>query len=126
MLPTTHEWVAKAEADFGTAQRELAVTQHSNYDAVCFHSQQCAEKYLKAVLQESNIPFPRTHDLADPLSLMLPIEPTWTSLESDLNVFTAFAVEYRYPGESSDQTEAQEAFQKCETVRSMIRNHLGL
>lgn len=41
------EWVAKAEGDFATAWRELAATESPNYDAVCFHAQQCAEKYFK-------------------------------------------------------------------------------
>ena len=126
MLQITAEWVEKAEADFATAQRELAVTQRANYDAVCFHAQQCIEKYLKAFLQESNISFPRTHDLADLLRLALSIEPTWNSLEADLNVLTAFAVEYRYPGESSDQQEAREAYEKCENIRALIRHHLSL
>jgi len=123
MLQITAEWVEKAEADFATAQRELAVTQRANYDAVCFHAQQCIEKYLKAFLQESNVSFPRTHDLADLLGLALPIEPTWKSLEADLNVLTAFAVEYRYPGESSD---LQEAHEKCENIRALIRRRLSL
>ena len=76
MLQITAEWVEKAEADFATAQREIAVTQRANYDAVCFHAQQCIEKYLKAFLRESNVSFPRTHDLADLLGLALPIGPT--------------------------------------------------
>ena len=44
----TEEWVNKAEGDFATAQREIQVENMPNYDAVCFHSQQCLEKYLKA------------------------------------------------------------------------------
>ncbi len=32
-------------------------------DAVCFHSQQCAEKYLKAFLQENEIRFRPAHPL---------------------------------------------------------------
>jgi HEPN domain-containing protein len=51
MKPITQEWVNKAEGDFATAQRELQVQQSPNYNAVCFHSQECAEKYLKACLQ---------------------------------------------------------------------------
>ena len=93
----TGEWIAKAEGDFATAQRELSATDHPNYDAVCFHAQQCVEKVLKAFLQEANISFPRTHDLADLPSLALSIEPTWTSITADLNTLSAFAVEYRYP-----------------------------
>jgi HEPN domain-containing protein len=36
--------------------------KHSR-DLVCFHLQQCIEKYLKARLNEAGIPFPKTHDL---------------------------------------------------------------
>ncbi len=49
----TREWIDKAEGDFATASREIRVRKSPNYDAVCFHAQQCAEKYLKALLQES-------------------------------------------------------------------------
>lgn len=126
MNQITSEWVAKAEGDFVTAQRELVAPDRPNYDAVCFHAQQCAEKYLKAFLQEANIAFPKTHDLADLLSLALSIQPTWTSMTADLNTLSAFAVEYRYPGDSADLSEAREAFQKCEDVRGIIRQTLHL
>src|SRR5437867_2053447 len=77
MQPLTTEWVAKAEGDFVTAARDLRARKAPNYDAACFHAQQCAEKYLKARLQEANTPFPRTHDLEVLLDLLLPIEPGW-------------------------------------------------
>ncbi|MFY9619003.1 MAG: HEPN domain-containing protein [Pyrinomonadaceae bacterium] len=126
MKPITNEWVVKAEADFAPARRELAVTENPNYDAVCFHAQQCAEKYLKAFLQESDVPFPKIHDLADLLKLALSVEPTWTSLLPDLNALSAFAVEYRYPGDAADDQEAKEAFEKCESVRQTFRKALKL
>ena len=48
MNPLTHEWIEKAEGDFTTAGRELRARKNPNYEAACFHAQQCAEKYLKA------------------------------------------------------------------------------
>jgi HEPN domain-containing protein len=63
MKPLTAEWVAKAEGDFATACREAAVADGPNWDAVCFHAEQCAEKYLKARLVEAGVSFPKTHDL---------------------------------------------------------------
>ena len=63
MKPETAEWVAKAEADLATARRESCVVDSPNFDAVCFHSQQCAEKYLKAILVEYGVKVPRIHDL---------------------------------------------------------------
>ena len=46
------EWVDKAEGDFTTASREWRARKCRNHDAVCFHAQQCIEKYLKALLQK--------------------------------------------------------------------------
>jgi len=67
MNPLTREWVSKAEGDFATAERELRARKQPNLDAACFHAQQCAEKYLKAFLQEKGIPFGKTHNLAEPV-----------------------------------------------------------
>ncbi len=63
MQPATTEWVAKAEGDYTTALRECRARTCPNYDAACFHAQQCAEKYLKALLQEDSMAFEKTHDL---------------------------------------------------------------
>ena len=54
------EWIRKAEADAGTARREAAVKENPNWDAVCFHAQQAVEKYIKALLQQSEITFTET------------------------------------------------------------------
>ena len=62
MKPLTREWIEKAEGDFATVRREVQARKDPNYDAACFHAQQCIEKYLKARLQEAEVPFGRTHD----------------------------------------------------------------
>ncbi len=126
MKPITQEWVNKAEGDFATAQRELQVQQMPNYDAVCFHSQQCAEKYLKACLQEENITFKRTHDLSTLLDLLLPVKPNWETLRPALDALTTYAVEFRYPGMSTNQAIATQAFQDCVAIRQIIRQHFSL
>jgi HEPN domain-containing protein len=122
----TQEWVNKAEGDFATAQRELQVQQMPNYDAVCFHAQQCIEKYLKACLQEENIAFTKTHDLSALLDLFLPIQPGWASFRPTLDALTTYAVEFRYPGVSANQAIANQAFQDCAAIRQAIRQHLSL
>ncbi len=125
MNPLIREWVAKAEGDFATMMRESQVIDTPNYDAICFHAQQCAEKYLKARLQESNIPFGKTHDLVLLLNDVLPIEPDWGFLRSSLQALTDFAVSYRYPGISADETLAREAVDSCVMARDAIRQSLG-
>ena len=77
MKPLSGEWVAKAEGDFASAQRELKARKSPNFDAACFHAQQCAEKYLKARLQEAGSPFGRSHHLTVLLDMALHLEPMW-------------------------------------------------
>ena len=126
MNPITIEWVHKAEGDFATAKRELQALSDPNHDAVCFHAQQCIEKYLKACLQETGIPFGKTHDLSSLLDLILPTLAHLETLRADLHALTVFAVTYRYPGDSADESEAREAVVSCEKVRETLRSSLGL
>lgn len=126
MQPLTAEWVEKAEADYATAGRELRVRRLANYDAVCFHAQQCAEKYLKARLQNEAVAFPRTHDLVVLLNLMPRPEQEFVALIPDLRLLSAFGVAFRYPGASADRTLARDAFDRCSTVRRVVRASLNL
>jgi hypothetical protein len=76
MKPLTREWIEKSEGDFATASRELKARKSPNYDAACFHAQQCVEKYFKALLQEFAIPFGKTHHLISLLELSIGVEPS--------------------------------------------------
>jgi HEPN domain-containing protein len=126
MQPITIEWVYKAEGDFATAEREIQVKDNPNYDGICFHCQQCAEKYLKARWQEANIPFSKIHDLSALLDLTLAVEPNWNILRGDLQLLSAFAVTYRYPGDTADKDDAQECVMRCRHFRQLARQSLGL
>jgi len=126
MRPLSAEWAQKAEGDFATAQRELRARKLPNFDAACFHAQQCAEKYLKALLPEAGIPLTRTHSLPALLDALLPAEPLWEPFRRDLASLSAYAVEFRYPGESADREQAKEALQLCRGFRQLARVALGL
>src|SRR5437016_333842 len=126
MKPTTREWISKAEGDWNAANLLFRARKSPNYDAACFHAQQCAEKYLKARLQEASIAVTRTHDLGLLLGHVLTIEPLWTFLAPDANALTDYAVKFRYPGEAADRDEAKAAYRKCRTIRSEVRSSLGL
>jgi len=121
----TAEWVLKAEGDFATPGRELRARKSPNYDAVCFHSQQCAEKYLKAVLQENNLPIPKIHFLLELLAMILKFDTSYKFLKAYLEVLENYSVRYRYPGISSDLQEARAAFTAAKTVRIFTRQKLG-
>ena len=126
MKPMTAEWVTKAEADFATMQRECQATENPNYDGVCFHAQQCAEKYLKARLCETEVSFSKIHDLVALLEQVIEAEPTWEAFREDLAYLSGFAVTFRYPGESADRESALDAQRHCRRFRNAARDALGL
>jgi HEPN domain-containing protein len=121
MRALTREWIEKAEGDFRTANREMRAQRAPNYDAVCFHSQQCIEKYLKALLQEHGQHIPKIHDLNQLLERCLPYAGT-LELHRDLfNDLSRFAVAFRYPGETAAKEDAQAALRDARTLRSLLR-----
>ena len=126
MLPITSEWVGKAEGDWTSAHLLYRARKYPNYDGSCFHAQQCAEKYLKARLEEAGVDFPRTHNLVHLLSLALTPEPSWTMLDLDVQNLTIHAVAIRYPGPSASRSDARDAIANCRSVRSAVRMALGL
>jgi HEPN domain-containing protein len=126
MKPITNEWIDKAEDDWIVAQQSYRARKRPVYDAVCFHTQQCAEKYLKARLEEASITFPKTHELARLLSLVLPFEPGWIVLQPHLDALSDYAVELRYPGKSATKSDAKQAIKDCRAVRSVVRTTFGL
>lgn len=125
MNPITLEWVAKAEGDY-TVAKENQQGQNPVYHVICFLAQQCAEKYLKAWLQENNIPIQRTHNLEDLLNLILPTIPAWHAWKSDLSKLSKPAVETRYLGKSPTAADAEHAMHICEKVRQAVRAQLKL
>ena len=126
MPPEIKEWIDKAEADWATAQREFRVRRRTNFDAVCFHSQQSVEKYLKTRLVAADIAFPKTHDLVALLGLVLKAEPLWQPWKEPLAKLTHYAVTVRYPGESAERADAAEALRLAKLIRAEIRVSLGL
>jgi HEPN domain-containing protein len=97
MKKATREWVRKAEADYRLAQKAHDSAERF-HDQVCFHCQQAAEKYLKALMEELGQAVPRIHDLEDLLASVLPYHTELRSLRRGLAFLTTFAVAARYPG----------------------------
>jgi HEPN domain-containing protein len=126
MNDIVREWVEKAEGDFQTAEREMRARKAPNYDAVCFHAQQCAEKYLKAFLIHRQIPFRPIHDLEVLLELITPISADFEFIRDLLLLLNDYAVDIRYPSEFATKDEARAAVKAMRTVRAFMRQKLGL
>lgn len=125
MQRLTARWVRKAEADWGGAQ-VLAQAVPKHHDLICFHWQQMAEKYLKALLQELGQPVPKTHNLLVLLQLLIPHDPTLPRLRVRVISLSRFAVDFRYPGMSANNRQSTAAIRSAEHVRRTLRQRLNL
>ncbi len=107
MSPATNEWVGKAETDYAVISALLqASAVASLWEPICFHSQQCVEKYFKARLVEAGVAFPKTHDFAYLLPAVLAVEPGWSRYGNRVLTLNTWAVAVRYPGPAANRMEA--------------------
>ena len=119
------EWVAYAEEDLilakGALRRSKPLTTGS-----CFHSQQCAEKYFKAILVSQNVEFPKTHDLLILNTLCTDTGILTGFTKEDLGRLSGYAVHTRYPGNQPTVDAARDALQIALNIRRFARTFLGL
>jgi HEPN domain-containing protein len=120
------QWIDKAEHDYSAALYLLESSETDvPYDVVCFHAQQCAEKYLKATGVHERMSVPRTHDLMELLSLLPSgIRPTMPAEElAELN---PYGIDIRYPGffESVTRDDATRALSIANRIRVPCRTFL--
>jgi len=125
VIAVIREWLAKAENDLTTAAHTLTLGKDCPTDTVCFHAQQCVEKYIKALLIFRGTPFPRTHDIHDLRALLPPkLRP---KLEAKVQQrLTEYAVVLRYPAAGQDVplAEARKAVAVARRVRKEVRSRL--
>lgn len=115
------EWIRKADKDLAVAER-LSLDEVPFCDAITFHCQQAAEKYLKGLLVFYDIEFPKTHDLELLLNLVATRNSDLADGLRDVIVLTPYGVEIRYPGDRPDASveEAEHAVHLARLVRDAI------
>jgi HEPN domain-containing protein len=109
----------QARDEFDTADILLS---NGKYQAACYHSQQCAEKTLKALLLEKASAVPRSHDIVELRTRVMALG--WTiALEIDEAVFLNSIYRGRYPTEEGllpqgepSQADAQRAHVAARTL----------
>jgi HEPN domain-containing protein len=115
------QWVEKAEQDLVVTDRLLAEGNARLAEVVCFHAQQCVEKYVKSILALNDIDPPKTHDiesiidqLADPRAVSLSV--------AERRRLTKYAT-VTYPGDHDPITleEAQRAVEIARRARTELR-----
>jgi len=119
------QWLARANEDFELAGH--LVSENSPYlNAICFHAQQAAEKYLKAFLVYKQVEFPKTHDLVKILDLIATVNRPLAESLHDVKGLSNYGVDIRYPGDLPEisNEDARQALKLAEKARDAITSAL--
>ena len=115
-------WCKKADNDLKTGKDELS-TKKPTTDTVCFHMQQCTEKYLKAYLVFQGREIRKTHNIALLLQQCIKIDSSFERLKPlGTNMLSVYAVDSRYPDDFYMPTleESKKAVTIAEEVRKFV------
>jgi len=125
LIEKTKQWIEIAEEDFRFAKFGLTMSSNVPYRLIAFHCQQCAEKYIKALLVFHCIDFPYTYSIEKLLELTL-IEYNLFAVLSDARVLSDYAVSKRYPDfyKKLSKEETLKAIELTELIRKEINKCL--
>ncbi|MFA6979993.1 MAG: HEPN domain-containing protein [Ignavibacteriaceae bacterium] len=120
------KWINYAEEDLRLAKHSLTLESGCPFRLTAYHAQQCAEKYLKALLVSHQIDFPYTHSITRLLEICSELINTNELTEAE--ILTPFAITTRYPGEDEEVTkeEAIDAIRIADLVKEKIILQLKL
>ena len=89
-------WLEYANEDLRIAEIAFKLSTNVPYRIIAFHSQQCAEKFLKGFMVYHNMDFPYTHNISTLIELCLPLVDLNKNLKQAKEL-SKYAVAVRYP-----------------------------
>ena len=121
------EWIEKADEDCRFAEVNLREGRDF-YPQICFHFQQAAEKYLKAVIVGYELEFRKTHDLGRLLEICMIKDPSFERIREDCEFLDGFYVDTRYPAHwpaHYTQEVGRKAREAARRVRELVTGVLA-
>ena len=91
----------KAAADLRSRTHQMTAVPPNAGDAA-FHAQQATEKSMRAFLTWHDVPFRKTHDLANLGATCSDLDASLLSVLQPSAELTQYAWRYRYPGEPEE------------------------
>lgn len=120
------EWLKKAKEDREIAEQLLKGGKKFPSGAA-FHSQQSAEKYLKAFLLHRGVAPPKVHSLPFILSLCVKKDKEFEFLRDLAGFLTQYGTRTRYPDEESISfTEARRALKAAKGIEQFVRGKVSV
>ena len=119
-------WLRKADADLKIGKDEMR-TDDPVTDMVCFHMQQCCEKYLKAFLIFNGREYPKVHNIELLIKLCADVDKDFEQLRDwGAGELTDYATTLRYREEFYEPSveETERAIALAERVRNFVREKM--
>ena len=119
------EWLARADEDLRVAELTLGALPPL-LGSSAYHSQQAAEKALKAFLAARQVRFRLVHDLVELQTQCEQIDSEFARFFGMAQLLTPFATQFRYPGGpvAPEQQDAQEASRLASELVDFVRGRL--
>lgn len=120
-------WLVKAYHDLISAKK-LAQGEEPVLDTAIYHTQQCAEKALKAYLSYKQQPPQKSHNLRLLVELCEEIDESFAELIYEAEELSPFATAYCYPDMimEPEAGEVQDATHKAEQIFDFVRKKVPL
>ena len=117
------EWLRYAEMDLTTAIFDFENMYPAPLEIICYHCQQAAEKFLKAVIVSFDKEVEKTHDLSKLLNVLEGFVPVSVDMRQLAVSLTQLATKTRYPETIFiDETITKNAVEHAKQIKEWAEN----
>jgi HEPN domain-containing protein len=118
-------WYEKADEDLLAAEVVIAASPLL-YDISAFHSQQAAEKYIKAFLAFNEMMPPKVHNIKELIDIAASFNTSFEAIR-EAEWLSKYAIRTRYPDDFDIDTQEQalKILNVAKSVRDFVRNKIG-
>jgi len=121
-----HEWLRIAAQDLAVAEHLFNDMYPRPFEAICFHCQQSAEKYLKGFLVMNDIDPPKKHDLAALVKMCGELSADFSALAVECDFLTDYGVVPRYPRKIDiEEPQVRVALNYARRIRDFVLPKTG-
>lgn len=116
-----NQWLQKAKDDYVSATVLMEKVQPPQIEIACYHSQQCAEKALKAFCSFKGSEIQKTHNLIVLCQSCTALNSEFSTLISDCAKLTPYSVQTRYPNNIEIlESEAKSAIASAKKIYDFV------
>ena len=120
------KWLMKSNREYLTAEKLLEYSEDTSLtEAICFHSAESVEFFLKAYITTKEIPFTETGSLEYVINMCKHLDPGFENIKMG-NIANYINQKWTPESIMPGLKEAHEAFRAAESVRAFVLDSLNM